>query len=470
MACQRDDRTDTMRQMISADTAALNAPRPKAAQAAPDAGPRRRAKGSCRGSAALSHPGFWEYLGRDRTSLRSLEVHWMKVCLISGALPDVSCGIGDYVDALARSFVRHGHEVVVLTTASPDLRQPSSYRAVPMHTSWSLSDVGRVAAAVRRERPDVLHLQFPGVGFGRGFGASFAPWAVRLRGHRPLLAMTLHEFHTFRLRNRARLALAAAACDLVIAPDPDVLTSVQHHLRWRRGLETEMIPVAASVWPTGSDSPSAEPVKPAELTVGYWGFQRPDKGVDILLDAFAHVRRIRPARLILAGDPGPDTAYAAQIKRRAEDLGLWSAIGTTGKLPTAQLSAVLQSFDVCVLPFRDGLSQNRTTYAGAVAHGLYVVTTGLVKRGFEPDSNTSFVPPDDRDALVAAILDASVHGRRQTTATSDGAWDEIADRHLAAYRKRSPDDDLSSPRRYRAPGGRPAFGRAECEAPAYEFA
>jgi glycosyltransferase involved in cell wall biosynthesis len=359
----------------------------------------------------------------------------LKICFISGALPEVSCGIGDYVDGLAQALARRGHEVVVFTTASPALRPPSGYRAVPLETEWSIRDAGRVAAAVRREHPDVLHLQYPGVGFGRGFGASFVPWAVRLRGRSPLLVTTLHEFHRWRLRYRARLTAAVSACNLVIAPDPTVLASVERHFRWRPGLHTAMIPVAANVWPATLNPPASESSAGHELVIGYWGFLRPDKGVDLLLDAFAEIRRTRPASLVLAGDPGPDEAYTSSLWQRIEELGVPASIRTTGRLSAERLSAELQAFDACVLPFRDGLSQNRTTYAGAVAHGLYVVTTGLSDRGFDPKTNTTFVPQDDRDALVSAILDAPMHPRRRVDTSPENAWDEIADLHLAEYRK-----------------------------------
>ena len=362
----------------------------------------------------------------------------MKVCFVSAALPDVSCGIGDYTDALARALVRRGHEVAVVTTATPDLRPALGYRVVGLRTAWSLRDAGLVAAAVRRERPDVMHLQFPGEGYGRGFGACFSPWAVRLRGSQPLLVTTFHEFHTLRRRNRVRLAAAASACDLVIGPDPVLMASLRRYLRWRPGLQTEMIPIAANVWPASAAPAVGTRGDDAELVVGYWGFQRPDKGVDRLLEAFVQVRRTRPARLVLAGDPGTETGYIASLRRQAEDLGISAAVQSTGKLPADRLSAELQTFDACVLPFRDGLTQNRGTYAGALAHGLYVVTTGLGKSGYETETNTTFVPPNDRDALAAAILDAPLHPRRQIATTSEGAWDEIADLHLAAYRRARP--------------------------------
>jgi glycosyltransferase involved in cell wall biosynthesis len=247
--------------------------------------------------------------------------------------------------------------------------------------------------------------------------------------------------------------VAVSACDLVIAPDLAELASIQRHLRWRRGLDTAFIPVAASVGPAATAQRRAAPDREGELVIGYWGFLRPDKGVDLLLEAFVQVRRARPARLVLAGDPGPDRAYAAGLQRKAADLGLASAIQSTGRLPAEQLSAVMQSFDACVLPFRDGLSQNRTTYAGAVAHGLYVVTTGRDQRGFLPETNTTFVPPNDRDALVSAILDAPNHPRNQGMAAPEAAWDEIADLHLAAYRRAGAGPERSASQPTKSPGG-----------------
>ena len=169
--------------------------------------------------------------------------------------------------------------------------------------------------------------------------------------------------------------------------------------------------------------------------VGYWGFLRADKGVELLLEAFARIRRTRPALLVIAGDPGPDADYVASILRRVEALGISADTRFTGKLSAEELSAELQSFDACALPFRDGLGQNRGTYAAATAHGLYVVTTAVNRTGYEAETNTAFVAPRDVDALAAAILDAQDHPRKPGTGTSVAAWDEIADLHVAAYRQ-----------------------------------
>jgi glycosyltransferase involved in cell wall biosynthesis len=244
---------------------------------------------------------------------------------------------------------------------------------------------------------------------------------------------TLHEFPTFRFRRRLRVGVALAACDLLIAPDPEVVRSIRRQLWWRPGLTTRLIPLAANIWPSEAGRlPETSPVD-RDLIVGYWGFLRPDKGAELLLEAFAKVRKSRPARLILAGDPGAETQYISGLVQLAEHLGVADSIETTGKLTSDELSAALSSFDVCCLPFRDGLTENRGTYAGSVAHGLYIATTSRTRTGYDAAANTSFVRPGDRDALAAAILQAPAHPRRPGTVTSAGAWGEIADAHLAAY-------------------------------------
>lgn len=355
----------------------------------------------------------------------------MRICLISGALPDVSCGVGDYTDLLARGFVRSGHDVTALVTASPELATDHPYEVVPLNTVWSMKELGLVAAAISKASPDVLHVQYPGVNYGRGFAATFAPWAMRLHRRTPLLATTFHEFQ-FRFRHRARLTIAAAANHLVIAPDPAILRTVRRSMAWRPWQSYAMIPVAANVSPAVSATRKRDRSSD-ELVVGYWGFQRPDKGLETLIDAFARVRGTHAAQLVLAGDPGPDLDHVSSIERRVEELGLTESVRSTGRLSAADLSAEIDSFDVCVLPYRGGLTENRSTYAGAVAHGVYVVTTSRQERGYVAIHNTRFVAPGDADGLAEAILDAPFHPRQHDRADPDASWDAIARLHLEAY-------------------------------------
>ena len=88
-----------------------------------------------------------------------------------------------------------------------------------------------------------------------------------------------------------------------------------------------------------------------------------------------------------------------------------------------------------------------------MAHGLHLLTPGLHKRGFEPETNTTFVPSSDRDALVSAILEAPGHPRQQIAATSEGTWTRSRTFIWPPIGEHSANDDrLSS----QGPGMRPA--------------
>lgn len=355
------------------------------------------------------------------------------ICLVSGALPAVRCGVGDYTDQLAAALARAGEQVVVITTADPRILEPAGYRAIALQTRWALSETPRLSATVRRLRPDVVDVQYPGVNLGRGFAATMLPGALRLTGYRGRLVTTLHEFDSLSPRQRVRVAVGAAAGDVVLAPDDRILRSIRRYTAWRPGLRVQRTMLGPNILPPSE--PGARPLRRHrdELVVGYWGFLRPDKGVETLLEAFALVRRRRRAILVLAGDAGVDVAYAHSIVDEVERRGLADDVVVTGDLAADDLSATLLGFDVCALPYRDGLADNRGTYLAARAHGLYIVTTSRERLGFDPPSHTAFTQPGDVPALAEAILAAPDHPRRRVTLDVDQAWDRIAAARLTAY-------------------------------------
>jgi glycosyltransferase involved in cell wall biosynthesis len=368
----------------------------------------------------------------------------LRICFVSAALPDVRCGIGDYTHRLATALAAAGAEPVVVSAAGPGLRRDLPYEVVPIATRWHFADTARLAGTILRTRPDIVHIQFPGNGYGRGFAVTALPWALLARRPRLPVALTLHEFDRLSRRHRARLTLGAAPCRLIVTPGGELTRAVERWLGWRPGLRIEEIGLASNVIPGAGGGAGAaaggtgrEKVdfhrRPEELVIGYWGFQRPDKGIETLIDAFALVRASQPARLVVAGDPGPDRDYARGLRDSISRAGLADDTLFTGSLAEDRLSATLLGFDVCVLPFRDGLAANRGSYAAAVAHGIPIVTTSVDRRGLEPGTNTVFVPPGDAAAIADAIRAHARGPRLPLDADVEAEWDSIARRHLGSY-------------------------------------
>jgi glycosyltransferase involved in cell wall biosynthesis len=369
----------------------------------------------------------------------------LRVCFIAAALPDALCGIGDYTDHLARVLPAVGVEPVVLTTRRPELRASLPYEIAAIPTGWRFADTPRLLRAIEAAKPDIVHIQFPGLGYGRGFGLTALPWALLARHPRLPVALTLHEFDRLGGLHRLRVASGAVPCRLVVTIGSGTETAARQYLGRRPWSRIERIPLAANVTPdvAAAAHPADFRRRPGELVVGYWGFLRPDKGIDCLVDAFEKVRAARSgrsARLVMAGDPGPDTAYVEEVRGLVERRGLGADTIFTGPLAAPDLSAALLGFDVCVLPFRDGLAGNRGSYAGAVAHGLPIVTTSTETTGLDAATNTWFTAPGDLFALAEAIEAQASRPRLPLSARVDAEWNAIAESHFRLYRRLLGDD------------------------------
>jgi glycosyltransferase involved in cell wall biosynthesis len=359
----------------------------------------------------------------------------VRICLVSAALPDASCGIGDYTDRLAAAMAHDGADVTVVTTAQAGLRTPRGYAIRPVATDWSFGGLPRLCRTILAARPEIVHIQFPGNGYGRGFGVTSLPWALLTLRPRLPVALTLHEFDALTRRQRLRIAAGAVPVRLTVTPSPGVDRSVRRYLGWRPWSGSARIGIASNIEPAvGGEAPAVDfRRRPDELVVGYWGFVRPDKGLEWLIPAFARVRAARPARLVLAGDPGPDLDHVHRVRELMDQAGIAADVVFTGALPAERLSASLRGFDVCVLPFRDGLSGNRGSYSTAVAHGLPVVTTSRDASMLGRAGSTWYVRPRDSAGLAEAILAQAETPRGPLSAAVADEWEWIASRHLALY-------------------------------------
>src|ERR1700733_10933458 len=100
----------------------------------------------------------------------------MRILLISGSLPPMKCGVGDYTASLARALGRcKNTSVAVLTdVAAPPVPPDLEFEVFPIADGWRMLDVFLIASTARRWRPDIVHVQYPTQGYGR----RFLPWLL----------------------------------------------------------------------------------------------------------------------------------------------------------------------------------------------------------------------------------------------------------------------------------------------------
>jgi glycosyltransferase involved in cell wall biosynthesis len=372
----------------------------------------------------------------------------MRVCLVTGVFPPQRCGIGDYTEHLASSLAKLGADVHIMTSHH---RSSDYHPTLKLHRivhKWNAVGTGRLLRAVRAVRPHVVHLQFPSAAFRRAATLSALPGLLRACNHNVVL--TLHEYSIAHRLSRVRQLLMAAASNRVITTNRRDHTSIARKLFWKAGC-IYCINIASNieVYPIEPDARAA-----LRRTIGatvdssvicFFGNTHPGKGLDDLVEAFGIVNQNMPeTRLLIIGTFSLDnTLYNCMLRRKIAEANLRDKIHVTGYVERKRASQFLLASDICVLPFRDGLSVRRGSFLAAVRHGLPVITTSPqspLPHNIIDGENVVFVSPGNTPQLAQTMqMLAQSPDIRRTIAHNlleldrQFSWPDIARRTVQVY-------------------------------------
>lgn len=205
----------------------------------------------------------------------------------------------------------------------------------------------------------------------------------------------------------------------------------------RDDLAASGVPAETVPWPVPPPSPGYRRMPAPDPLVLYVGRLSPEKGVDVLLRAFAAIRGGFPqARLRIAGD-GPDRA---PLEALARELGLQSVTVFTGWLAPAHVEDELSKAWVAVAPSL-WAEPFGLVAAEAIVHGVpaIVSATGGLAEIVEPGVSGLVVPNGDVSALAGSLHHVLAGGafasRTLAPEAVVAAQDRFRiDRHVAALR------------------------------------
>jgi glycosyltransferase involved in cell wall biosynthesis len=134
------------------------------------------------------------------------------------------------------------------------------------------------------------------------------------------------------------------------------------------------------------------------------GYLRPEKGAEVLIEAFEKLRSRRPAKLTLAGGTDRSSQSETRIHEQIARSRYSADIERVGKVEFGEpLFNLYRQHDINVLP---SLSEGTPrTLVEARAFGCAVVASrvGGVPTSIEDGQDGLLVPPGDPDALAATI-------------------------------------------------------------------
>ncbi len=327
----------------------------------------------------------------------------MKVAIVSGSWPPSRCGVGDYSACLSDAL--HARGMTVLRAPTQDVCPPA----------W------RAPAILKRleaDGVDLVHIQYPTMGYGR----SLFPSALALASRLPIV-VTLHEFSIFRFYRLPWFMPFAACADTVI------LTSAAEQAAFRRRLP--MARARSVVVPIGTNIGRGRASVRDPRALCHFGLLLPGKNIEAFLDLAELLRNGGQAwRLHLIGAiPQEHQAYGEQIVKRARALGMAVHLG----LPEADVADLLSSMSAAYLPFPGGATERRGSLLAALANGVRVLApVGKLTAEWLATRIIDTQSAQDAARLLGMKLPCS---KPDKTGPETFGWETIAESHVGIYER-----------------------------------
>ena len=397
----------------------------------------------------------------------------MRICLATGEFPPMQGGVGDFTREIGLAMDRLGAEVNVISSvkaAQPAERavSPSGGSVLerdglrltlyPVIERWDFSSWSRIAQVLERTGSEVLGIQYQTAAYQMHPATNLLPWRLRLMKDRPRVVVTFHDLKLPYLFPKAGPVRRWVARALILGSDATIVTNEEDRIG-AGGYGADNL----HLFPIGSNiDPQVPPdydrwkwrerwgVGPDEVLLCYFGFLNESKGGETLFKALARlVAAGERVKLLMVGgkvgssDP-TNVAYLEQMELLIRDLNLADRITWTGYVDGPEVSASFRASDICVLPYRDGVSFRRGTLMAALAHGMPIVSThprmeiGQIVEG----ENMALAPPGEPEALAGKIRELAASDQlRQRLARGASelsrlfSWEAIAEETLRLYER-----------------------------------
>jgi len=371
-----------------------------------------------------------------------LRADTMRILLISGSLPPMRCGVGDYTALLAKALgKRKDATVAILSDVAAGIAdQEENIEVFPIIDGWTIVDAVKILRKIRSWRPDVVHIQYPTQGYGRHVLPWLLPslfWLLNVP-----VVQTWHGYYYTKLRGSLHTLPNSITPGGLVVVKHNYKDMIHPWYRWIvRRKHFQYIPNASNIPRTHLNYEERSTIRTkfasaSDYLIAFFGFAAPEKGIENIFD----IADPRSSSLVLICDLSSVDPmhkqfpmYHKLLLDRIHSEPWIGRVTVTGFLPPDEVARILAVADAAVFPFRDGVGERNasTSTKAAMLQGTFVVVTSRERHGYDPAENVYYAFPGDVADMQRALN--LYIGRRNTKDVKYVDWDLIADAHIRHY-------------------------------------
>lgn len=297
--------------------------------------------------------------------------------IITGTYPPELCGVADYTYNLLKTPTAVNNNWHLIYTKDARI---SNFRST--------------VRLIKSFNDNCINIQYP----SRGYAKSILPHLICLYFRiftKVKISVTIHEYTQLGWKGHLlAYILLIFAHKLIFTNDYEMSAAIK---------KCSIAKCKSSVIKIYSNIPSStvqKKISSRVYDVGYFGFIRPQKGLENYISTIKEVLKERPnLKAYIMGNTLPDLKdYAEKIIGKAQRCGITFFEGKS----ETEVADILSDTKISLLPFPDGLSERRGSFmASAKNHAIIISTNGK----FVTLEQRELLIIDNPDQMVSHVSD-----------------------------------------------------------------
>lgn len=362
----------------------------------------------------------------------------MKVCYISGAFPNMKCGVGDYTERIFSNIKEKNCESYVITSKNDRIDYEYSNNVFPIISKWNLKSIKIIINKIKEINPDIVHIQYPSDEYKKNIFINFLPLFIKCFTNTKVI-VTIHEFLICSKLGKIRNLIEMNFSNKVIVVEKAYVEAIVKYLPWKKK-NIEYVPIFSNIPKSNINNDEIFKIK-RNLNIGenkiisYFGFINELKGVEVLINILNELMKYdMNVKLLLIGELNNENKYHKKILELIEKYNLKNRVIITGFVESSHVVAnYLKISNVCILPFRNGVSERNGSFLAAKLQGIPVITTTKNKK-INNDENVFYIPINNIEEAIDKtkyILENDICFKPKDEGSN--AIDIIVDKHIKIY-------------------------------------
>lgn len=358
-------------------------------------------------------------------------------------------GTEDYTRILVDGLREQFCNVKVITSSYYSGNDPDVYKIGGI--AWGLKELFSALKIIRRERFDVVHMQYTPEVFGFGVVFKLLPLLLKFVYPSPLFVITFHTLVGGRWVSKINAVLLSLFSNIVISTNEELSFLFRQYFPFLSGKLHE-IPIGSNIV-----SCKIDPVEAREyiekkygldenvVILSHFGMPNPAKGIEDLFKAFKKVSEKKDYYLLMIGEANKNREeYKEKLLALEKDLGIEGRIIWTGQIDDRDVSLHISASDIFVVPYTDGICIRRGTLMAGISHSMPIISTvaRVPTPYFKNNENILLVDSGDHEGIADAISRLSVDRALRKKLSNNIArtadlflWDKIILKTMHLYGK-----------------------------------